>query len=140
MITELCVPRSRVAPFLEALRRELRERRADVIYSTLRLIEAERETALPWARERWACLVLNLHTAHDREALSRAAATFRALIDCALEQGGTYYLTYHRWARRDQVERGHPRLRALLADKLAWDPLERFTSDWYRHHRGLLGA
>ena len=140
MITELCVPRSRVAPFLEALRLELRARRADVIYSTLRLIEAERETALPWARERWACLVLNLHTAHDLGALSRAAATFRALIDCALEQGGTYYLTYHRWARRDQVERGHPRLRALLGEKLAWDPLERFTSDWYRHHRRLLGA
>jgi hypothetical protein len=139
MITELYVPRRRLPCVLGALRAELRGRRAEVIYSTLRLIEAEHETAIAWARERWACLVLNLHTAHDRRALARTAETFRALIDRALEQGGTYYLTYHRWARGDQVERGHPRLRSFLEEKLAWDPLERFTSDWYRHHRSLLG-
>jgi FAD/FMN-containing dehydrogenase len=138
MITELYVPRQRVPPFLEALRAELRARRAEVIYSTLRLIEAEHETILAWARERWACLVLNLHTRHDRQALARTADTFRALIDHALEQGGTYYLTYHRWARRAQAERGHPNMRSFLEEKLAWDPGERFTSDWYRHHRALL--
>jgi hypothetical protein len=138
-ITELCVPRRRLPDFLEALRALLRERRADVIYSTLRLIEAEGETLLAWAREPWACLVLDLHTAHAPRALDSTAGTFRALIDCALAHGGTYYLTYHRFARRDQVERGHPRLVELLDDKLAWDPDERFTSDWYRHHRSLLG-
>jgi FAD/FMN-containing dehydrogenase len=140
MITELYVPRARLPHFLEALRSELRARSADVIYATVRLIEAERETALPWARQPWACLVLNLHTAHEPRALRRTADTFRALIDRALDQGGTYYLTYHRWARRDQLERGHPALADLLRDKRAFDPDERFTSDWYRHHRALLAA
>jgi hypothetical protein len=138
MISELYVPRPRLATFLSRLRATLRERRADVIYSTLRLIETDRETALPWAREPWACLVLNLHTAHSPEALEHTAGTFRALIDRALELGGTYYLTYHRWARRDQIEAGHPGLRALLRAKLDWDPDERFTSDWYRSHRDAL--
>jgi len=139
MITELYVPRRRLARFLELARAELRARGANVVYTTVRLIERDRETALPWARQRWVCLVLNLHTAHAPASLARTRETFRALIDCALELGGTYYLTYHRWARRDQVERGHPGLRALLASKRAWDPSERFTSDWYRHHRDLLG-
>ena len=138
MITELYVPRARLAPFLERLRATLRERRADVIYSTLRLIEVDEETALPWARERWVCLILNLHTAHAPAALEHTAGTLRAALDRALELGGSYYLTYHRWARRDQIEQGHPGLRALLRDKLRWDPDERFTSDWYRSHRDAL--
>jgi hypothetical protein len=37
------------------------------------------------------------------------------------------------------VERGHPRLRELLLRKLAWDPHQRFRSDWLDHHRELLG-
>ena len=138
VITELYVPRARLPLFLERLRADLRARGADVIYSTVRLIEVDSETALPWAREPWACLVLNLHTDHDRTAVEHTAGTFRGLIDRALELGGTYYLTYHRWARRDQVEEGHPGLRALLREKLARDPEERFASDWYRHHRDLL--
>ena len=33
---------------------------------------------------------------------------FRQLIDVALAFGGSFFLTYHRWARRDQIERAYP--------------------------------
>ncbi len=55
----------------------------------------------------------------------------------ALALDGSYFLTYHRWATRAQVEAAHPRFREFLALKRAHDPGELFTSDWYRHYRTL---
>jgi len=99
----------------------------------VRLIEAERETALAWAREPWACVVLNLHLDHAPGPLARGRAAFRALIDLALERGGSYHLTYHRWARPAQLRAAHPGIDAFLAEKRRRDPEGRFQSEWYRH-------
>jgi len=135
MITELYVPPSRLAPFMMAARDLLRRRQADVIYGTVRIIEEDEETFLRWARQRYACIVLNLHVEHTPRAVATAADTFRDLIDLAISEDGSYYLTYHRWARRDQVERCYPQIRDFLAAKRRYDPEERFQSDWYRHYR-----
>jgi FAD/FMN-containing dehydrogenase len=74
---------------------------------------------------------------HSRAGLEHAAAAFRRLIDLAIFYGGSYYLTYHRWATRQQVERCHPHFVEFLRAKRAYDPEERFQSDWYRHYRGM---
>jgi len=137
MITEIYVPRPRLADFMAAAGEELRRRKVEVIYGTVRLIERDGESVLAWAREPWACVIFNLCTPHAPEGLARSADAFRALIDLAVERGGSYFLTYHRWARREQVEACHPRLRELLAKKLEHDPEERFQSDWYRHYRAM---
>jgi FAD/FMN-containing dehydrogenase len=138
MITELYVPRACFEPFMSGARAVLRNRRANVIYGTVRLIERDTETVLAWAREPWACMVLNLHVDHTPEGVKTAAGTFRALIDVANGLGGSYYLTYHRWADRDQIVRSHPRLVEFLEAKRRYDPEERFQSDWYRWHLTLL--
>ena len=137
MITELYVPRPRLAAFMEAARLSLRQHRANVIYGTVRLIERDDETFLAWARGRYACVIFNLHIEQTPEAIGAAADAFRALIDLAIEQGGSYYLTYHRWARKDQVERCYPQMREFLALKRRHDPDEVFQSNWYRHYRTM---
>ena len=137
MITELYVPRSRLLAFMNEVRRDFRLNAVDFIYGTIRLIEREDDTALPWARESWACVIFNLHVDHRPQDIERAATHFRRLIDHALRQGGSYFLTYHRFASAAQVEAAHPGMRAFLAAKQALDPQEVLQSDWYRHMRGL---
>lgn len=139
MITELYVPPDRFPAFMEDARSALRHHRADVIYGTVRLIEPDDETMLRWARERYACIVFNLHVEHTPQAVARAADAFRDLIDLAIARNGSYYLTYHRWARRDQVDRCYPQMREFLAAKRRFDPRELFQSDWYRHYRRMFG-
>jgi hypothetical protein len=140
MITELYVPRPRLADFCAAMRDDFRRHRVDLIYGSVRLIERDDETVLAWAREPWACVVLNLHVVHTPPGLAHAADAFRRLIDLAADRGGTYYLTYHRWASRAQVESCHPRLAECLRRKRDYDPAERFQSEWYRHHHALLAV
>jgi FAD/FMN-containing dehydrogenase len=140
VITEVYVPRARLADFMAAAADDLRRNRVDVIYGTVRLIHRDEETFLAWAREDWACVIFNLHVRHDLAGQAHAADAFRRLIDLAIACGGSYYLTYHRHATRAQVESGHPRLREFLALKRRHDPHGRFQSDWYRHHEALLAT
>jgi FAD/FMN-containing dehydrogenase len=137
MITELYVPRPRLAAFMEAARLTLTRHRANVIYGTVRLIERDDETFLAWARQRSACVIFNLHVEQTPEAIGTSADSLRALIDLAIDQGGSYYLTYHRWARKDQVEHCYPQMREFLALKRRYDPDEVFQSNWYRHYRTM---
>jgi FAD/FMN-containing dehydrogenase len=137
MITEIYVPRDRLVDLMEAVASDFRANGTEVIYGTIRLVEPDEETFLAWARERWACIIFNLHTAHTPEALERTADAFSLLIDRGIERGGSYYLTYHRWARREQVETCYPQFAEFLRKKLEHDPDERFQSEWYRHYRDM---
>ena len=137
MITELYVPRERFADFMSAAKAAVLETGANVVYGTVRLIEAEDETLLRWAKDSYACTIFNLLVEHSPEGIKRARTQFRALTDCALEREGSFYLTYHRWARRDQVERAYPQFPRFLELKEKYDQSGVFSSDWYRHHRQM---
>lgn len=137
MIGELYVPRDALPAFMSDVAGDVRRHGDQVIYGTVRLIERDDESFLAWAREPWACIVFNLHVDHSPDGIARSADAFRRLIDRALAYGGSYYLTYHRWATPDQVLAAHPRFIEFLREKLRHDPEERFQSDWYRHYREM---
>jgi FAD/FMN-containing dehydrogenase len=137
VISELYVPPEELASFMAVAARRLRAIGVPVIYGTVRFIEPDIETFLPWASRRYACIVFNLHTEHTPEGLQRSGAAFRALIDEALARGGSFFLTYHRFATREQVETAYPLFPRFLGLKQVYDPAERFQSDWYRHYREL---
>jgi FAD/FMN-containing dehydrogenase len=139
MITELYVPRGRLADFMAAAAEALRGNGGDVIYGTIRLIERDPDTFLAWARSDFACVIFNLHTVHTPEGIATAANAFRELIDLAVERGGSFFLTYHRWASVEQVTACYPQFPAFLTAKSRYDPGGRFQSDWYRHHALLFG-
>lgn len=132
MITELYVPPHKLESFLGAAREDFRQHDVDVIYGTIRLVERDDESFLPWARQRSACVIFNLHTPHTAAGLRSSAAAFRRLIDHAIAEGGSYYLTYHRHARRDQLLACYPELPEMLRLKQAYDPARTFQSEWYR--------
>jgi FAD/FMN-containing dehydrogenase len=140
MISEVYVPRSDLSPFLDRVREDCRKNDVNVIFGVFRLIEKDDESFLAWAREPYACVIFNLHVVHSPEGLAKAARDFRRLIDRAVDHGGSYYLTYHRWATREQVERCYPQFPEFLRLKKKYDPKERFQSDWYRHYRALFSG
>jgi FAD/FMN-containing dehydrogenase len=140
MITEIYVPRTALVKFMDEARLALREQKANLMYGTVRLIEKDDESFLRWARESYACVIFNLHVTHDPAGLESAKRAFRTLIDLGIQNGGSYYLTYHRWATRRQVESCYPQFAEFLAKKLVYDPQGVFQSDWYLHHQTLLKA
>jgi FAD/FMN-containing dehydrogenase len=140
VITEIYVPRVRLVDFMCAARDEFRNSQANLIYGTVRLIERDDESFLPWAKDNYACIIFNLHTPHSAQGQQLGATVFRRLIDMAIARGGSYYLTYHKFATKLQVMACYPQFREFLAWKKFYDPDECFQSDWYRHYRRLFAG
>ncbi len=139
MITEVYVPRIHLTDFMRACRDDFRRHDVEFIYGTIRVIEPDDESFLPWAQGNRACIIFNLHVRHDPPGLIKAQTDFRRIIDRALERGGSFFLTYHRWATREQMLAGHPRFLDFLQEKQRFDPKERFQSEWYRHWKSVFG-
>ena len=135
VIGEHYVPRDRIMAFMTRAREILRTHGSEVIYGTIRAILRDTTSFLPWAKDDFACVIFNIRTPHTESGLRRTADTFRALIDASTGLGGSYFLTYHRYASAAQVEACYPRFPEFLAQKKAHDPDELFTSDWYLHYR-----
>ena len=136
-ITELYVPLPSLADFMDAAARELRQRSANVIYGTIRLIEQDGETFLNWARQPYACIVFNLHVEHTDAGIAHAADALRMLIDLAIERDGSYFLTYGKFATPQQLARCYPQFGEFLALKDRYDPDGVFSSDWLRAYTEL---
>lgn len=137
VITEVYVPRSRLADFLDETAEDFRAHRINLIYGTIRLIEQDTDSFLVWAKESYGCIIFNLHVEHTPEDIDHAAQAFRRLIDMAIRRNGNFYLSYHRYATRTQLEACYPQFADFLRSKIVYDPEGRFGSDWYRHHRAL---
>jgi len=140
MITEINVPRAEITDFLSEVRDGFRKNNVELIYGTVRLIEKDEETFLPWAKQPYACTIFNLHSSHTPAALHDSAEAFRRLIDIAVRRKGTYYLTYHKHARKEQVLACYPNFAEFLSLKRKFDPQERFQSDWYRHYKKMFAG
>ena len=136
-ITELYVPLPSLADFMDAAARELRQRSANVIYGTIRLIEQDDETFLNWARQPYACIVFNLHVEHTEAGIAHAADALRMLIDIAIERDGSYFLTYGKFATPQQLAKCYPQFDEFLALKDRYDPDGVFSSDWLRAYTEL---
>jgi FAD/FMN-containing dehydrogenase len=140
VITEIYVPRPDLPDFLAQAADLLRSNRTTVIYGTVRLIEKDDESFLAWAKQSYACVIFNLLTLHTPGGIEASARSFRGLIDLAIARGGSYYLTYHKFAKPEQVTTCYPQFKEFLHLKLKYDPAERFQSDWYRYYRKLFAS
>lgn len=135
MITEVYVRREHLSSFLKAARRAVHEHGIDLIYGTIRFIEQDEDSFLAWAQEQSVCVLCNLHVEHSPQGIEKASRDARQLIQIAIDHGGRYFPTYHRWATRDQVLAAYPQFVEFLQLKRKHDPGEQFQSDWYRHYR-----
>jgi FAD/FMN-containing dehydrogenase len=137
LIGEIDVPRAMLKDFFDEAREDFRKNHVELIYGTVRLIEQDDESFLPWAKQSYACTIFNLHTVHTPDGVRRSRDTFRRLIDMAARRGGSFYLTYHRDATRTQMESCYPQFVEFLRAKKKYDPEERFQSDWYRDYNSV---
>lgn len=137
VIGEIYVPRERLVDFMRAAAADFREHGVDLIYGTIRLIERDTESFLPWARQEYACVIFNLHTPHTADGVDATHRAFRRLIDMAIARNGSFYLTYSRAASAEQVGACYPDFAQFLEAKRRFDPQQRFQSNWYRHYRAL---
>jgi FAD/FMN-containing dehydrogenase len=139
-ITELYVPANKLPQFIAQVAEDFRRNSVNMIYGTVRTIQRDSESFLPWARRDYLCVIFNLHIPHTPEGINQAKQTFQRLIDYAIALDGSYYLTYHRYARKDQVLACYPQFPEFLEFKKKYDPQEAFRSNWYNHYKTMFAS
>lgn len=137
MISEVYVDRKLLPMFLKRAAQQFRKHKVNVIYGTVRFIEKDDESFLPWAKKNYASIVFNFHVDHSPEGIEKVKNDFIRLFDLSLSMGGNFFLTYHKWATREQVLKGYPEFPKFLELKKKYDPTELFDSNWYRHYRQM---
>ncbi len=140
VIGEFYVPRKRLADFMAAVAADFRKHAVDLIYGTIRLIERDTESFMPWARNNFACVIFNLHTPHTPGGIAATGCTMRRLTELAIARQGSFYLTYSKAASARQVQACYPDFGRFLDHKRRLDPRGRFDSDWYRHYSAQFAA
>ena len=137
LIWEFYVPRNELITFLEEARRAMLKSETPLIYGTVRFIEQDRDSFLAWAKKRCACVILTPHFSGDAPGIRKATDLYRQLAQAAVRHGGSFYLTYNRFAGRSEIDAAYPQFSDFLGLKRKYDPNELFQSDWYRHYRDL---
>lgn len=137
LILEVYVPRTELIALLEEARRILLASGIPLIYGTVRFIEQDKDSFLAWAKKRYACVIFSPHSAGESQAFRKTGEVCRQLIRAATKRGGSFYLTYNRFAARDELASAYPQFQDFLNLKRQYDPRETFQSDWYRYYKGL---
>jgi FAD/FMN-containing dehydrogenase len=137
LILEVYVPRNELISLFEEARRVLLESGMPLIYGTVRFIEQDKDSFLAWAKKRYACVIFSLHTSGETQALKKTGEVCRQLIRAANKRGGSFYLTYNRFATRDDLASAYPQFQDFLRLKKRYDPRETLQSDWYRYYKDL---
>jgi FAD/FMN-containing dehydrogenase len=132
IIQEYYVPVENFVPFMDRFREILVRGRMNVLSATVRYVAPNATPVLAYAPRRETFAVIQMsNVGLSGEAQAHARAVTRQLVDAALGNGGTYYLTYQLYPSPEQLHRAYPQARHAFERKRFYDPQELFTSQFY---------
>ena len=122
ILHEYFIAPTRFAEFVAACRRIIPSSYQSLLNVTLRYVAADTESVLAYAPEPRIAAVMLFSQEKTMRAEADMARMTRALIDAALELGGSYYLPYRLHATPEQFATGYPRIAEFVTRKRAIDP------------------
>ena len=134
ILQEYFVPRQRFADFVDGLRTVVAKEGANLLNVTIRSIEPDTITALPYAPEESFALVLYFNQALNTAASEILERTTRALIDLAIRLGGRFYLPYQLYYSRAQLDAAYPQATAFFSAKRTYDPAGLLSNTFYEKY------
>jgi FAD/FMN-containing dehydrogenase len=139
ILHEYFVPRERLMPFVEGMRRLFRARDANILNVSIRAV-GEEDHALSYAPAPAFSVVLYLNQKTDAEGSRRMAALTSDLIDLSTANGGRFFLPYQLHYTSAQLQASYPQIGAFFAAKRRFDPEGRFSNRWYERYAPALAG
>ena len=136
VIQEFFVPIPRFVGFMEAARTVLRESGTNLLGLTIRYVRPDPESFLSYAPQEEAfAVVLYINETLSPEGWRKSNELANRLIRLAVQNGGTFYLTYAREVEVEDLRQAYPRIDEFFRRKHDFDPLNRFTSRFFELYR-----
>ncbi|NUS10214.1 MAG: FAD-binding oxidoreductase [Streptomyces sp.] len=135
-LQEFFLPAARITEFLDAGREVLRAESFQLLNTTMRFVPRNTDAFLSYAAEDRVAAVVYFRQPLDGAAIARTVRVMRRLLDCALGAGGTYYLSYHRYASGEQLRRAYPAIDDFFRYKRKLDPDGTFSNQFWTQYAG----
>lgn len=134
ILQEYFIPRDRFPGFVDQLRAVVKRNDANLLNATIRAVDKDTTTALPYAKGDAFGLVLYFNVKFndkDNEILMR---TTSELVDAAIKSGGTFYLPYQLFYTKEQLRMAYPEVDDFFSAKRKYDPTEIFSNKMYEKY------
>jgi FAD/FMN-containing dehydrogenase len=128
VLEEYFVPVERFDAFVPRMRAVLQGSGANIVNISIRYARADPGSLLAWARSDVFAFVVYYKQRTDAAAKAEVGVWTRALVDAALDAGGSYYLPYQLHATESQFRRAYPRFGEFVALKQRLDPTNKFRN------------
>lgn len=131
ILQEYFVPQDRMTEFVDGLRRIVVADGANLLNVTIRGVDKDSITALPYAKQDSFAFVLYFSqkpSVLDSRILEKATVD---LISLAIELNGTFYLPYQLYYSPAQLRESYPEIDAFFAAKKKNDPVDLFDNTFY---------
>ncbi len=105
-----------------------------LINATIRKVNADRDSLLPYAPEDRFAVVLFINLPDNETSNTRMQNATRELIDTVLDLNGRYYLPYALYASYNQFWQAYPEFKNVIEAKTKWDRAGLLTNRLYQSY------
>ena len=134
ILQEYFIPRERMPAFVDGLRVIVRETGANLLNVTVRIVEKDDITALPYAKEDMFAFVLYFNQRLNEQDSKVLQRTTSDLIDLALGLDGRFYLPYQLSYSPEQLHKAYPEIASFFSTKKKVDPTGLFSNTFYEKY------
>lgn len=134
ILQEYFIPQDKMPDFVDGLRQVVKQRGANLLNVTIRIVSEDKITSLPYAKEDMFAFVLYFNQRLNTKDSQILQQTTSELIGVATGLGGTYYLPYQLYYSPAQLRASYPQIDSFFAAKKKHDPLGLFTNKFYEKY------
>jgi FAD/FMN-containing dehydrogenase len=134
ILQEYFIPRDRMPEFVDGLRSVVQRDGSNLLNVTIRSVQKDTVTALPYAKQDMFAFVLYFNQKLNGEQTEILRRTTVDLVDLAIALNGTYYLPYQLYYSSRQLRRAYPEIDSFFAAKKRYDPEGLLTSKFYEKY------
>lgn len=133
ILHEYFIPREQFIPFVDGLRRIVREHDVTLLNASVRVIHPE-DNFLTYAPAEMYSIVLYINQPTTPAGNEKMGIVTRELIDLTTELNGRFFLPYQLHYTPEQLQRSYPMIAEFFAAKKTYDPGGLFTNTWYEKY------
>jgi FAD/FMN-containing dehydrogenase len=133
ILQEYFIPRDRLVPFVDGLRRIATANRANLLNASVRVVHRE-DNLLNYAPGDMFAIVLYLNQKTTQQGSERMAMLTRELIDLTIESKGRFFLPYQLHYTAAQLRRSYPEIEQFFRAKDQYDPGHLLTNTFYNKY------
>jgi len=131
ILQEYFIPTENFVGFIDGLKKISQEENINLLSVTIRHVSENNDAFLSYSKQDSFAVVLYINQGLSEKEKDKAEKWTQKLVDLAIENNGTYYLTYQLYPTQKQIRQVYPEIDSFFLEKKKHDPNEMFMNKFY---------